>query len=239
MKQVLTVLGVASALSLGACGDEASSAAARADELPDFGNKGACLAPVDASFATTSVEVGAACPGCTIDNPDGVLNPDLADAAALYAFLAALPVGGAADLSLSVNLGQVLDPSVVPQPEEDLAEGEEAPLLFAPEAPGFTVSFPDVAAVSAGVLPDLTVETLLNGEVVDTTFYGFGFFDSLAVASFLQDINNAEVYLPVAATAPYDAIRLSLTGIVANLSLNLNAHAACTFGVGGSISGDF
>ena len=75
--------------------------------------------------------------------------------------------------------------------------------------------------------------------MVESSAYGFGFGDGFALGSVLQEINNAEVYLPVTATQSYDAIRLSLTGTVLNTLLDVDVVAACVDGVGGSISGDF
>lgn len=231
--------GVAVTLSLlSACGGgnpASPTAAARVDELPDFGNKGACLTPVDPALATVATETGAGCISCSVEGAEAVLAPSEEEAAALTAFVQA-PLAADSGVSVVVSLPEVADPAVTPAGGDPDAPLEER--QFPPSMPGFTVSFPDAAA-AAGVLPDLTVETLLAGSVVDTTFYAFGFFDSIAVGTFLQDINNATVYLPVEATAPYDAMRLTLSGVAANVMLSVNAHNACTFGVGGSISGDF
>lgn len=239
MNDLKRIGGVAATLILVAACSGGSpqnpSAEARVDELPDFGNKGACLAPVDPDLATVATETGAGCISCSVDAADAVLAPSEEESATLTAFVQA-PLAADSGVSVVVTLPEVADPAVTPEGDDPTAPLEDR--LFAPSMPGFSVSFPDAAA-AVGVLPDLTVETLLGGTVVDSVFYAFGFFDSIAVGTFLQDINNAVVYLPVAATAPYDSMRLTLSGVAANVQLSVNAHNACTFGVGGSISGDF
>lgn len=206
---------------------------------PDYGEKGACLVPVSTT-ATTTVATGMGCVVCDVSEPDAVVTASQEDVATMSATLSVLPAGGESDVSLEVALGSTFDPTM-PQSEEVTDElgnvTQEA--VPAPDSPGFVVSFPDPSILSAGVLPELLVETLSGGEVVESSSYGFGFGDGFALGTLLLDINNAEVYLPVTATQSYDAIRLSLTGTVLSTLLDVNLHAACVTGVGGSISGDF
>lgn len=130
-----------------------------------------------------------------------------------------------AELAVTVNLPTPITPT--------LAKNS------APERPGFLVSFPDVTLLSLALLPELEVRTLLDGDEVDSRVYGFGFFNSIALGTILQDINNAAVYLPVDATGPYNAVQLRLRSTIANALLSVNIHEAGLAGVGGSISGDF
>lgn len=209
----------------------------------DYGEKGACLVPVSPT-ATTAVATGMGCLNCSVSEPGAVTTLNQDDAATMSAFLSLLPVGGQSDVSLRVNLALEQDPNVIPMTEEELDdEGNvvtpSVPLGPAPNTPGFVVSFPDPTIIAAGILPELLIETLKGDEVVENAAFGFGFGDGFALGSVLQEINNAEVYLPVQATQPYDAIRLSLTGTVLNLLIDVNVHDACINGVGGSISGDF
>lgn len=206
---------------------------------PDYGEKGACLVPVDTD-ATTSVATGMGCVACGVSEPDAVVTASLEDVATMSATLSLFPVGGESDVALEVALGKTLDPTMVLSEEVTDEQGvvtQEA--VPAPNSPGFVVSFPDPSILSAGVLPELLIETLSGGEVLESSSYGFGFGDGFALGTLLLDINNAEVYLPVTATQSYDAIRLSLTGTVLNTLLDVDVHAACVNGVGGSISGDF
>ncbi len=210
---------------------------------PDFGEKGACLVPVSPA-ATTSVATGMGCVACGVSNPGAVTTLVQDDQATMSATLSILPAAGQSDVSLEVSLLLEQDPTVIPMSEEETDENgnvtqEAMPIGPAPDSPGFVVSFPDPSILSAGVLPELLIETLSEGEVVESSSFGFGFGDGFALGSILQDINNAQVYLPVQATLKYDAIRLSLTGTVLNTLLDVNVHAACINGVGGSISGDF
>lgn len=206
---------------------------------PDYGEKGACLTPVNTD-ATTAVATGMGCVACGVSEPDAVVTASLEDVATMSATLSLLPAGGESDVALEVALGSTLDPT---KPLSEAVTDEQGNVIeeavAAPDAPGFVISFPDPSILAAGVLPELVVETLSGGEVVESSAYGFGFGDGFALGSVLQEINNAEVYLPVTATQSYDAIRLSLTGTVLNTLLDVDVVAACVDGVGGSISGDF
>ena len=196
--------------------------------LPEFGDKGACLVPVSPTTQAT-VDTGPACLVCNVTNAEAVTSANPDDVAEVTVSLGVIPQGGFADLALTVALEAEQDPTLEPA-------DSASPL---PDKPGFLVSFPDPNLLTLGVAPVLTVDALKDGESVATDSYGFGFFDALAVGLIGLDINNAQVYLPTTAGQPYDSVRLSVTGGLATALLNLNVHAACIAGVGGSISGDF
>ena len=191
---------------------------------PDFGEKGACITPVSPAAEVTVTE-GPACLICDVETPEAITTLNRQDSARLSMSLGLVPESGLSDLAVTVSLGEAQ------QPVAD--QGADA------GQPGFLVSFPDVSLLTAAIAPVLNVDALANGEIVETATYGFGFFDRLVLGLVGVDINNAQVYLPVEATAPYDALRLSLTGGLATVLLNVDVHAACVAGVGGSISGDF
>lgn len=159
------------------------------------------------------------CVACSVTDVDNVLTPAFDDFAVVTAnvgALDALPVGS--------NIGI------------DVAYPQ---LRTANNNPGFIVSFPDADLLALGVAPDLTVSTVPGGEVLESASYGFGFFDTIALDTPLQDINNAHVIIGVAATQDYDGIRFKLTNLVANALLSIDVFGACGDGIKGSISGDF
>ncbi len=195
--------------------------------LPDFGEKGACLVPADAQ-STVSSAAGAGCISCTVTTPEAVVSGSLEDSALMAATLSVLPAGGQSDLSLLVELPETVQPD---QFGDDFTK---------PDAPGFVVSFPDPALAAAAVLPEVLFVFLMDGSVVDSVSSGFGFGDSIALGTLLQNINNAQVFLTLdEPSAAYNALRISLTGTVLNTLIEVNVHEACISGVAGSISGDF
>ncbi len=178
------------------------------------------------------VTAGQTCILCDVTNKDSVLDPDWANFATASLQVGLLAAGGFGDLTVQVNLPQVIDPSV---PLPNASGGTTLP-----SNAGFVVSFPDPSLLSLSVLPSIEI-AVLNGDAVvgDVASYGYGFFESLALGSVVQDINNARVYLGTAATGPYDAIRLTFTASLADVLLNVNLHQAAIAGVPGSIAGDF
>lgn len=183
--------------------------------------------------STVVVEPGSTCLVCTVSNETAVLDPDWENFATASLQVGALAaIGGLGELVVTVNLPQSIDPTVaVPA-----ANGGTT----LPDNAGFVVSFPDSTLASLSVLPTIEIAVLLDGEVVgDVTSYGYGFFESLALGTVLQDINNARVYLGNEASGPYNAIRLTFTASIADLLLNINLHQVAIAGVAGSIAGDF
>ncbi|MGJ8670393.1 MAG: hypothetical protein ACSHXK_12945 [Oceanococcus sp.] len=160
------------------------------------------------------------CLGCGVADEGNVLTADTDDLAVVTAAVGALPLTGQASVGIDVTLA-----------------GAQA---GTDTNPGFIVSFPDVSALSAGVLPDLTVSTVTAGEVVDSETYAFGILqNSIALGALgLIDINNAEVFIGVPATTAYDGLRIELTGLVANALIDVNVHGVCTDGISGSLAGD-
>lgn len=187
-----------------------------------FGNAGQGFSPIGAGAATAVEDIGAGCVGCTVTMPEAVLSGSTdGDPAIISSSLAVLPVGGVSSVGIRVDLN-----------------GQQTPTN---RNPGFAVSFPDVSALSVGALPDLSIETLLDGVVQDSQSYPFGIVgDSVAIAGLnLLDVNNAIVFLGVETSQPYDALRITLGGVAANALIDINVHQAYLDGVSGSVSGDF
>lgn len=187
----------------------------------DVGNAGRCDGRLGSGAGTASGNVGAGCLGCSVTDPANVLSADGNDFATISAAVGLLPVGGLSSVGIDVQLNSAVTP--------------------VDRNPGFVISFQDVPTLSVGALPDLTISTLSGGNVVDSETYPFGVLqDSIALGALgLLDINNAEVFLGVPATAQYDGLRVELSGLVANALVNIDVHDVCTDGVSGSISGDF
>lgn len=208
----------------------------------DYGRKGKCLELVNEARATTQSTADLGCPSCGVTNEAGVLDMDPDNFAVMSTDLSLLGAGGMSAVSLTVNLAEVLDPNV--EPTEINEDNVETVIGLAPAQPGFTVSFPTPALAGLAIAPTLTVETLNNGESVEFADYPFGFSSALALGSILNglvldEINDAQVYLPVEATEPYDQIRITLNAELASLLLSVNLHNACVAGESGDIDGDF
>lgn len=232
-------------LALGACSDpeststQSASAEARAEgntEPEDAGAAGRVELLVDATNATISQSAGPGCLVCSVDNVDGVLDVDPEQFATAHLSLGLLGAGIDSDLSVTVELGTTVDPAL----EVALDPMDENSEMVSPSTPGFVISFPDVTLVSLSLLPSIGIETLKDGEVVnDPQYYAFGIAEFLALGIVGIDINNARVFLGAPASEPYDAIRLSLSGAVVDLLMNLNIHQVGLNGQIGSIEGDF
>ena len=202
---------------------------------PPPGEAGQLNAPVPVG-ATIESNAGFGCPACSVSNLEAILDPDPDNFATASVNVALLGTGGQSDLDVIVTLPSPLDPAA----ELPLNPNDPSSPVFARDEPGYVISFPDPTLLTLSLAPTIELTTLLDGVVVDgPEFYGFGFFDSLALGTPLQDINNARVFLGVPATAPYDAVRLAIYGAAADLLLNIDIHQVGVDGFTGSVSGDF
>lgn len=252
MKKQTLDLRPAAALTLGlllvACGDNSNSSTDVADTqsrgtadttapapTPPPGNAGQINLIVDSELATATWAAGAGCLACNVNNPEGVLDPNPENFATMTVNLATLGAGIDSSLGLSVNFARTVYPSV----EVPLDANDPESAVLPANMPGFVVSFPDVQVASASVSPLITIEALAGEEVVAETTYAFGLGDSLAVGLVFVDINNAAVYLGTEANAPYDSIRISMSGVLADALINLDVLQAGLHGFSGSVSGDF
>ncbi len=250
----LTIFAIASAAVLSSACSEDSNKNSRADDPtptptvapaptapPAEVEKGQVNILLTANSATASSAAGTGCVSCGVENLDAILDADpdnFATANLDVALLNALgsQVDMGAQLQVSAKLANAVDPGVpLPLDANDPFSAE-----LPPSKPGFVISFPDVSSLTVSLFPTVDIEVLREGEVVGgPQSYGFGFFDAIVVATPLQDINNARVYLGVDANEPYDEIRLTLSGSVADLFIPLNIHQTALHGFAGSIAGDF
>lgn len=181
--------------------------------------------------ASVLVNLGDSCLSCDVVNKDNVLIADWEQFATAQLQVGLLAAGGFGEITVTVNLAQPIDPAL-----EITSPAGNAVL---PDLAGFVVSFEDSPFITLSVLPTIEIAVLNGGTVVgDVRNYGFGLFDLIGIGTLFGETNNARVYLGTEATAPYDAIRLTLTASVADLLLGINLHQVAVAGVTGSISGD-
>lgn len=262
----LPTIALCSSLSLGACNDDNSSPSTAVTPSPTPGliastptpaptvtpapaptappaevEKGQVNLLLSPSVATISSSAGTGCVMCGVTNLEGALDPDpdnFATANLDVALLNALgsQVDMGAEITISVSLAGPVNPAVPLAVEP----GNPASARIEPNQPGFVISFPDISTLSLSLAPAVEVSALSGGEVVaGPESYGFGFFDALVLATPLQDINNAQVFLGVPADASYDEIRMTLSGALVDVFLPVNVHQSVLQGFTGSISGDF
>ena len=184
------------------------------------GAAGECQNRLTDAAGAASAITAPLCLGCGVADEGNVLTADPDDLAVLSAAVGAVPLTGQASVGIDVTL-----------------TGAQA---GTDTNPGFIVSFPDVGALSLGVLPDITISTVTAGEVVDSESYAFGVLqNSIALGALgLLDINNSEVFIGVPATTAYEGLRIELSGLIANALIDVNVHGVCTDGISGSLAGD-
>jgi len=181
--------------------------------------------------ASVVVDLGANCLACSVENKDNILLADWDQFATAQLQVGLLDIVGLDEVMVTVNLAQPIDPAVA------ITTPTGGSVL--PNLAGFVISFVDSPLVTLSVLPTIEIATLNAGTVVgDVDTYGFGLFDIIGIGTLFGETNNARVYLGTDATAPYDAIRLTLTASVADLLLGINLHQVAVAGVTGSISGE-
>ncbi len=184
--------------------------------------------------ATVVVEAGPSCIACGVNNETAVLDIDWDNFATASLQVGLLAAGGVGELTVTVNLAQAIDPTVsITTPLGGTAF---------PDQPGFVVSFPDAALLTLSLFPAIEIAALKDGEAVATTTYTYGALNLIGLATFLNDINNAPVYLGLSAddavTVPYNAIRVAFTASVADVLLAIDLHQVAIAGVTGDVSGD-
>lgn len=191
------------------------------EECPT-GNMGVGFGPIGAGSATATSDIGPGCLVCSVDNPENVLSGSQQQQALISAMLGILPAGGLSSAGIVVDLNSTQNPSN--------------------RNPGFDVSFPAPSTLlNAGVLPDLTISTLLDGDEVSSTTYAFGILANSVGVSLAGVLipNDAIVFLGTETNEPYNQLRIDLTGIAGNVILDINVHQAYLDGISGSIDGDF
>lgn len=169
-----------------------------------------CTTPLIAAEGATSVgEVSATCLGCTVANPENIINPPADDFAAINVPVGLL--GGAAGVRVDAN-----DNANYALP---FTGGSNA---------GFFVSKPAGTLVVAELLSQIQLSTLLGDAVQETT--------SAAATPLRVELLGQEVVggarfdtalVSIKTTVNYDALRLSFnSGLVSALS-GLQVGAAC------------
>lgn len=167
----------------------------------------ACLSRLLVSNgATVEVETGPSlllCLGCLVDDEANIIDDDFENFAKVI-----VPVGllnGYVSTTVAVAEGETLD---------------------AGTQPGFVIARPANALLSAELLSQLTVSTLLDGEVQESSDEMTPL--RLTLLGLLGDDQLVLATLPDPATLPYDAVQLTFTSGLASALSSTDVYAACS-----------
>lgn len=168
-----------------------------------------CTTPLlDSQGATITENISLLCLGCSVDNAGNIINPSSSDFATI-----SVPVG-----LLGANAGVTAAPAASGAPYTvPFAAGNNA---------GFIVGKPAGTLVTAELLSQIYVSTLLNGVVQETTSGGV---IPLRVDLLGQQLTGAvdTALVSFATSVPYDAIQVSFnSGTVTALS-TVQVFQAC------------
>jgi hypothetical protein len=164
-----------------------------------------CTAAIIGGDATVASSADSQCPVCRVENPGYVIDGDANNFALMDTTLALL--GGSEQITVSAQTGLVF-------PAGDI--------------PGFTVAIPAAALADAQVLPSITINTYLDGNLADTATYS-GVLNADLLGQ-LQD--TSQVYVGVIATKPFDQVQIVDGAQVADAVATLRVYNACSNGTG-------
>lgn len=178
----------------------------------------ACTTPMVAPTYKTATAVDPLCLICTVDSPDNVINASPTDYAGLTSTIGLL--------MSTVNL--TVTPSTAPGTQYP-AGGEAAFIIGRPAGQIFSSQTPLSAVLSAEVLSQFTVTTLLNGAVQESsTSSATATLPPLLNLTLLGQLGSSDTaLLHFTTTKPYDALRISFGTGVASLLTTTQVFAAC------------
>ncbi len=166
-----------------------------------------CTTPLVAPTATTQTATSALCLLCSVANPNNAIDADPLSFASLNSTVGLGLLNS--DVSLTVN--------------------SNAPAFPAGQSAGFIIGRPAGALLSAEVLSQLTISTLLNGTVQESLSSSAGGILPpllrLTLLGMLGDSNTA--LLTITTTKPYDAIRVTFGTGVASALTTTEVFGAC------------